>query len=156
MNLYTIYDNCTNNIQNYINKNVATIPQEFVKSSVKGFAISFAATMIFAKENHLRAGLSSCAMSLCGMAIDAAIRKVIITISRKMTPDNEKKFLSSPIFIEMLSDVAKISFVSTLFLNHALNLQINKTASCALSLILYLSNVGKREKAPMFGIVAHG
>lgn len=135
--------------EQYISDNCFITPKGFGDSSLKGFALSFVASTLFAKYNQLGAGLRAGALSVLATTIDAVVRRGIERLQSAYFPDTQ-------IGGEVFSDVLKGSFVAALCLSNHMNMQINNKASLLASLALYVFNMGNREKAPIFGFVAHG
>ena len=147
-----LYSNCAGVLQGFINRRIANVPDGFVASCFKSFAVSFAVSSIFAKEHRLRAGFLGGTVSVLAVSVDALMRRLLAIISTITTNDE----ISDPTQGVIVAETTKLSFGITLYLAQVLKLQVNIKGSCRTTFPLYLYSASRIRNSPLFGIVVRG
>lgn len=149
MIIINLYSKFTDKLQGVINRRIAQVPKGFVDSCCKSFAVSFAVSSIFAKEDRLRAGLLGGAVSILAVSVDALMKSLIAFISINYTNDE----FSVPTQAVILTDTTKLSFAITLYLTQAFKWHVNIKGSCRTTVPLYLYSMNRIAKSPCFSIM---
>jgi hypothetical protein len=144
-----LYSKITDKLQGFINRRIAQVPNGFVDSCCKSFAVSFAMSSIFAKEDRLRAGFLGRAVSILAVSVDALMRRLIVFISTHCT----NNYFSDSTEAAIWTDTTKLSFAMTLYLTQAFKWHVNIKGSCRTTVPLYLYSMNRIANSPCFSIM---